>query len=92
MLLARQGNGDIFNASKGALPMILPAPRLETLSLSGYLIDAVNEIGDDHNGIRPCYGALAISINTLLKMPKTSHRSKSCGGLLENADRKPRRC
>jgi Heterokaryon incompatibility protein (HET) len=39
--------GDIFDASKGALSQILLAPNIETLSLVGYRIDIVTELGDN---------------------------------------------
>lgn len=70
-LLPKQGTGDIFDASKGALPQILLAPNLETLSLVGYWVDTVTETGDDYDGARPLYEAFDKSVALLLRTPKT---------------------
>ena len=68
-LLPLQGTGGFFNASKGALPQILAAPNVETLSLVGHWVDTVTEIGDDLKGTRPGHTAFHKSVPLLLKMP-----------------------
>ncbi len=68
--LVREGRGNIFNASKGALLQILPASNLETLSLAGYWINAVTATGDNHNRAKPHCEPFGASVALLLKMPK----------------------
>jgi Heterokaryon incompatibility protein (HET) len=68
-MLPKYGNGDIFNASKGALPQVLPAPNLETLSLVGHWVDTVTKIGDNFEGPKPYTEPYARSLPLLLKMP-----------------------
>lgn len=70
-LLFDQGNGAISNASKGALPQLASAPNLETLSLVGYRIDHVADVGDDYTGAKPYENPFQKSIPILLRMSET---------------------
>ena len=65
-------DGNVFNASKGALPQILPNPNPETLSLIGYWVDTVIETGDDDFSAGRHGGPFEKSASLLLRMPNTS--------------------
>lgn len=67
--LPRHATGDIFNASKGALPQFLPAPNLEILSLIGHWIDTISDIGDNDLSTGRYGGPFEKSAAMLLKMP-----------------------
>ena len=73
--LSSLGNGDHYDTSRKQPKVMFPSEKLETLSIAGYCIDIVAELGDDDDSLAGsgAHGPFERTSTLFLHLPKVTY-------------------